>query len=590
MQTPNNKPVKKKKVINVKAWAIGIVILAYIIVMIISSINDCKPTEGQLTYQELIEGIQSGEIVKVNIVKDQNSMTVVKADGSLYDAVNPRSDDFIEKLWSMGVDVSIRKTTTTDAIATLLGTIPLMVVMAIFAIYLSNTIIGGNTKAFTLLKTNDNKTTFDDIRGLSETKKEIQFAVDSIRNYKKINAMGAKTCNGILLEGPPGTGKTMLAKAIANAAGVNFISASGSDFNEMFVGVGAARVRALWELAQTNAPCIIFIDEIDCLGKRRRGGDGASNELSQTLNCLLQKMDGLNKTNGIMVIGATNRKQDLDKALLRPGRFDRQYFIGPPTNKKDRDEIVEMYLSNKKLEDGVTLDKVSKLLVGLTGAEIENTLSEAVYVSFMNDRNGVIGLSDIDDAMMRHITSGVKKEHTSERDKKIVAYHEAGHALVYLLNDIPVSKVSIVPYSTGVGGVTIRDTDDKDEKKLKTFDEYNIDLMVLLAGKIAEEVTFSQHTQGCSNDIQEATKLVYQMITQYGFCNSTLVNQVTLINEGLKLDTENELLEKCNEHLKEINDITTKAITDNIDVLNKIAKDLISKQVLVCPTLADYAD
>lgn len=590
MQTPNNKPVKKKKVINVRAWAIGIVIFAYIIVMAISLAKDCKPTSGQLTYQELIDGIQSGEIVKVNIVKDQNAMTVVKADGSTYDAVNPKSDDFIEKLWSMGAEVNISKTTATDAIATLLGTLPLMVVMAIFAIYLSNTIIGGNTKAFTLLKTNDNKTTFDDIRGLSETKKEIQFAVDSIKNYKKINAMGAKTCNGILLEGPPGTGKTMLAKAIANAAGVNFISASGSDFNEMFVGVGAARVRALWELAQTNAPCIIFIDEIDCLGKRRRGGDGASNELSQTLNCLLQKMDGLNKTNGIMVIGATNRKQDLDKALLRPGRFDRQYFIGPPTNKKDRDEIVEMYLSNKKLEDGVTLDKVSKLLVGLTGAEIENTLSEAVYVSFMNDRNGIIGLSDIDDAIMRHITSGVKKEHTSERDKKIVAYHEAGHTLVYLLNDIPVSKVSIVPYSTGVGGVTIRDTDDKEDKKLKTFDEYNIDLMVLLAGKIAEEVTFGQHTQGCSNDIQEATKLVYQMITQYGFCSSTLVNQVTLINEGLKLDTENDLLEKCNEHLKEINDITTKAITDNIDKLNKIAKDLLNKQVLVCPTLADYDD
>lgn len=584
MAKPNNKPQKKKRIINMRTVLIVVIFVLYIISAIISTVNDCKPISGKISYQEMVELINEGEVKSIQVTKDSNKVTLVKNDGTLLDAVNPKSDNFIEDLLKLGANVEIKQTTVTDSILSLIATLPLMIVMTLLVVYISSSILGGNTKAFSLLKHKDNNITFDDIQGLSETKKEVQFIVEQMKNWKKLGELGARPCKGALLYGPPGTGKTLMAKAIAKEANVNFISCSGSDFNEVFVGLGAARVRQLWELAMTNSPCIIFIDEIDCLGKRRRGGDGATSELNQTLNCLLQRMDGINTLNGIMVIGATNRKDDLDPALLRPGRFDRHYYIGAPDNKKDRDEIVKIYLDTKKCSDDITLDKASKLLVGLTGAEIESALNEAVYVSLQDGRNGIIKLSDIDEAVMRHYTSGVKKEHTSEWDKKVVAYHEAGHALVSLLNDIPISKVSIVPYSSGMGGVTIRDR-DVDESKLKLQSDFEKDLCILLAGKIAEEIIFDEHTQGCCNDIEQATKLVYAMITEYGYNNKTLLNERVLIEEGLKHSLEHSLIEQCNELLNKFDNDTRELIMSNLDKLNKIAEKLLEDKTIVAPTL-----
>ena len=353
----------------------------------------------------------------------------------------------------------------------------------------------------------------------------------------------------------------------------------------MFVGVGAARVRSLFELASSNVPCIVFIDEIDCLGKRRKGGDGASQDHNQTLNSLLQKMDGLNKFNGIMVIGATNRKDDLDAALLRPGRFDKHYYIGAPTNKNDRDELVKLYLDNKKLDSEVTLEKASKLLVGLSGAEVEEALSSAVYVSLQNDRKGVIKLSDIDEAVMQLYTGGIKEDNIGDIDEKITAIHEAGHALVTLLLGIPVSKVSIEPYTGGIGGVTMRDIDIIGDNKLKLKSDYDNDLMIALAGKCAEEIEFGEHTQGCSNDLEKATKTIYEMITADGFNEESLLNQNVLMENGLQSGVNDEIIRVCNNKLFEYNEQTMKILNDNKTLLYKLRDKLLNEKVIVMPTL-----
>lgn len=584
----DHKPTKKKKIINIREVLIGIVLVIYIATAVFTAVKDAVPITGTTSYLEIMDMIDNGTIKSIQITKDSNKMIVYTTDGQVLDAINPKSDTFIEDLMKKGVDIQVQKTSVTDSVTAVLATLPLMLIMAMFVVFLSSTMMGGKTKQFTLLKLKDNKTTFDDIQGLSETKKDVEFVVDQMQNWKTLDMLGARPCKGILLYGPPGTGKTLLARAIANEAKVNFISCSGSDFNEVFVGVGAARVRQLWELALTNAPCIIFIDEIDCLGRRRRGGDGATNELNQTLNCLLQKMDGINSNNGIMVIGATNRKEDLDAALLRPGRFDRQYLVGPPTTKKDRDEIVKIYLDTKQVDAEVTLDKASKLLTGMTGAEIENVLNEAVYVSIRDKRNGIIRLSDIDEATMQTITAGVKKEHSSKRDEQIVAYHEAGHTLVSLLNKIKVSKVSIIPYSSGMGGVTMRDTDDDNDNKLKLKSDFIKDIEILLAGKVAEELIFGEHTQGCSNDIEKATQLVYAMVTEYGFLDDNLMNERVLIENGLKESLEASVITDCNKLLTAINKSVTTKIKENIEVLKAISKELLEHKTLVSPTLEDF--
>ncbi|MBQ2803486.1 MAG: AAA family ATPase, partial [Lachnospiraceae bacterium] len=306
---------------------------------------------------------------------------------------------------------------------------------------------------------------------------------------------------------------------------------------------------------------------------------------NQTLNALLQRMDGLNEANGIMVIGATNRKEDLDPALLRPGRFDRHYYVGAPDNKKDRDEIVEIYLKNKKLDEAVTIEKASKLMVGLTGAEIEQTMNEAVYISLQDNRKGVIKLSDIDEAVMKLHTGGVVKEHTAKRDMQITAIHEAGHTIVSLLEDIEIAKVSIVAYSSGVGGVTVRDMDRTGDIKLKLKSEYEKEIRILLAGKVAEEIKYGEHTQGCVNDIEKATELIYRMVTSYGFDNEALFNINKLEDNGIQNALKNDIIEKCNKELKLYNEQTEKMLREHIEKLDKLVDRLYEEKTIVSPSL-----
>lgn len=576
----SSKPTRQRKPISVQRLVLIVVFTIYIVMQVYIAFQKVKPATGEIGYTELFQMIENEEVDEIAITKEQDYMIVYTKDGEAYDCVNPQSDAFIEELMEAGADIAIQKQSTADAISAILLTLPFVAILALIAIYLSSTIIGGSTKMFTLLKPNQNNTTFDSIKGLGETKKEVKFAVDQLKNWKSLDEIGARPCKGLLLYGPPGTGKTLIARAIANEANVPFISTSGADFSEMFVGVGAARVRSLWNLAMQNSPCIIFIDEIDCMGKRRKGGDAASNDHNQTLNCLLQRMDGLSKVNGVMVIAATNKREELDEALLRPGRFDRHYYIGPPNCRADRDEIVEYYMENKQFEsDDITVEKVSKLMVGLTGAEIEEAMNESVYISLREGRGGKLSLKDIDEAVMKLHTSGVKQDHSSERDTQITAVHEAGHALISILNGLKLAKVSIAPYSGGVGGVTMRDLDVEFDQKLRLKSDLDKDIEVYLAGMLAEEVKFGEHTQGCSNDLEQATKAIYNMVTAYGL-GSRVFNENVLMENGISHLLEAEVVKECDDTLRDYREKTREKLENNKEALFEIA-DLLEKETTV---------
>ena len=416
---------------------------------------------------------------------------------------------------------------------------------------------------------------------MSETKEEVEFAVSQLVHAKELEKFGARPCKGIILEGPPGTGKTLLAKAIAGEAGVPFISTSGADFIEMFVGLGAARVRALWDLALANAPCVVFIDEIDAVGRRRQsGGDAASVESNQTLNALLQRMDGLGVGSGVFVVAATNRIEDLDPALLRPGRFDKHLYIGPPKSKKDRDEVIKVHMKNKKFSEDFDFDKASKLMFGLTGAQIEQVLNEAALISLKNDKK-LITTEDIDSAVMKLLASGVAIKHTSESDRDISAVHEAGHAVANLALGRAVSKVSIMPYSSGIGGITVQDTDDIENKRMKTKSELLNDIKVMLAGQEAERLIFGDTSIGCSNDIEKATMLAFNIVNSFAMTEDSIVNISALSKIGVGIFDNNETVKKINEILLTCRHEVTEILSVNKNAIQKLRDELLQDETVI---------
>lgn len=362
----------------------------------------------------------------------------------------------------------------------------------------------------------DNKVNFEMVAGLDEEKEELEEVVDFLKNPRKYTALGARIPKGLLLEGPPGTGKTLLAKAVAGEAGVPFFSISGSDFVEMFVGVGASRVRDLFENAKKNSPCIVFIDEIDAVARRRGTGmGGGHDEREQTLNQMLVEMDGFGVNEGIIVLAATNRVDILDPAILRPGRFDRKVVVGRP-DVKGREEILNVHVKEKPLADDVDLHRVAQTTSGFTGADLENLMNEAAILAARDDRN-YIRQSDIDRAFIK-IGIGAEKRSkvVSEKDKKITAYHETGHAILFhLLPEVgPVHTVSIIPTGNGAGGYTmpLPERDDLYMTKRRMLEN----IMVSLGGRIAEELVFDDITAGASQDIKQATAIARAMVTQYG--------------------------------------------------------------------------
>lgn len=579
MSKRGNKPkFYRKKVIKWQSLAIWFGIIAVLVSTLYGAWNSSNPLETTMTYNEFMSNVEDGNVVSVKLVESQKTFTATMDNGEKFTIINPDYEDFKKDILTAGVAVEIQKVTALEAVSTAITTLPMLILLFVILWFFIKSFGSQTTTLYKVYKAEE-AVTFDRVAGMSEAKEEVQFAVSQIKNAKRLKELGAKPCKGILLEGPPGTGKTLLAKAIAGEAGVPFISTNGSDFIEMFVGLGAARVRALWEMAELNAPCVLFIDEIDAVGKRRRGaGDSATADANQTLNELLGRMDGLSTTSGVFVVAATNRAEDLDPALVRPGRFDKKIFIGPPKTKKDRDEIVRLYLKNKKISEGTNFDDISRLTFGLSGAEIEQILNESVLVSLQHGRDGIISIEDVDEAAMKLRTSGVAVGQSSEEDREIAAVHEAGHAVVGALLGRKASKVSIRAYNSGVGGLTIRDTDDVENKKILTKTEITDEIKVLLAGRMAEQVLLGSSSAGCSNDIERATQLAYNMLYRFAMNDDYLINPDTLAKLDTNILDTGERVNNVNETLLVINSTVRDLVSNNVDKIRDLADRLKTEE------------
>ncbi len=479
--------------------------------------------------------------------------------------------------------------------------VPLLIVLAVGAFFFMMMNAhsaggGGNSKMMNFGKSRakmsmgDKETTFDKVAGMQEEKQELAEIVDFLKDPGKYNKVGARIPKGVLLEGPPGTGKTLLAKAVAGEAGVPFFSISGSDFVEMFVGVGASRVRDLFEEAKHNAPCIVFIDEIDAVARiRGTGMGGGHDEREQTLNQLLVEMDGFGVNEGIIVLAATNRVDILDPAIMRPGRFDRKVAVSPP-DVKGREEILQVHAKNKPLAEDVDLKQIAQTTAGFTGADLENLLNESA-INAAKEGRGFVVQKDIQDAFVKVGIGTEKKSRViSDKEKKITAYHEAGHAILFhVLPDVgPVYTVSIVPTSSGAAGYTMP-LPEKDEMFL-TKSRMLQDIQVSLGGRIAEELIFGDITTGASSDIKRATKVARRMVTRYGMSENIGVicyddeqgevfigrdlAQAKGHSEAISAEIDKEvksIVDDCYAKAKEI-------ISQHMDVLHACAELLLEKE------------
>ena len=519
----------KNGIKSLAAW----LIIGIIVIVVVTSLieND----NSKMKYSELIANIEAGKVESVKISSDGSTASITlknekneKADRNEKEVNIPSIDsfmDFCEEYIKTG-NLQLEETSQSIwiTILSLITPFGLLIIFFIFWFIMMNnnngqagtkTMTFGKSRARLLNTSEKNRITFDDVAGVDEEKEELEEIVEFLKNPKKFTDMGARIPKGVLLVGQPGTGKTLLAKAVAGEAGVPFFIISGSDFVEMFVGVGASRVRDLFEQAKRNSPCIIFIDEIDAVGRQRGAGlGGGHDEREQTLNQLLVEMDGFSANEGVIVLAATNRPDVLDKALLRPGRFDRQIVVGAP-DVKAREQILEVHSKKKRLSDDVDLRVIAKNTSGFAGADLENVLNEAALLAARRNLTE-IGMKEIEDAMVK-VTMGPEKKNKvrSDHEKKLVAYHEAGHAVVsrFLPTQDPVHEISIVPRGMAGGYTMYRPTEDKSFMSKTAMEEQ---IVSLLGGRVAESLILNDISTGASNDIERATQIARSMVTVYG--------------------------------------------------------------------------
>ena len=587
----------KKDDMNKKSLMI-MVILA-IAVMIIAQMLSGKiasASQKEVTYTEFMQDVKDGKVTKVELDSDRIYYEVKNQKNVKYYTGNVQDERLYEELDNAGVTYS-RKVidTTTYVMSSILSfVLPTVLMVAVMMIFYRFAFKGGggvmgvgksNAKLYVQDKTG---VTFQDVAGQEESKESLREIVDFLHNPEKYTKIGAKLPKGALLVGPPGTGKTLLAKAVAGEAGVPFFSLSGSDFVEMFVGVGASRVRDLFKQAQQNAPCIIFIDELDAIGKSRDSRFGGNDEREQTLNQLLAEMDGFDSSKGIIILAATNRPEILDKALLRPGRFDRRIIVERP-DLKGRIDVLKVHAKNVCMDETVDFKEIALATSGAVGSDLANIINEAALLAVRNGRNAV-SQSDLFESVEVVIAGKAKKDHVlSAEERRIVSYHEVGHALVAALqkNTEPVQKITIIPRTMGALGYVMQVPEE--EKYLMSEKQIREELVTMLAGRAAESIVFDSVTTGASNDIEQATKLARAMITQYGMSEKFgLIGLTTVEDQYLggraTLNcgeaTAAEIDQEVMKILKAAYDQALALLADNRDCLDKIAAFLIERETI----------
>jgi cell division protease FtsH len=581
-------------------------LLAIVVVSLATAFFDKQPQRGEtLRYSQFIEQVQEGKIEKVQISADRRIARVRTPNSSSYSIVNlPDDRDLINILTQNKVDISVLPQSDDGILLKALSSLlfPVLLLVGLFFLLRraqngpgSQAMNFGKSKARVQMEP-QTQVTFGDVAGIDQAKLELSEVVDFLKNADRFTAVGAKIPKGVLLVGPPGTGKTLLARAVAGEAGVPFFSISGSEFVEMFVGVGASRVRDLFEQAKANAPCIVFIDEIDAVGRQRGAGLGGGNdEREQTLNQLLTEMDGFEGNTGIIIIAATNRPDVLDAALLRPGRFDRQVVVDRP-DYAGRLEILNVHARGKTLAKDVDLEKIARRTPGFTGADLSNLLNEAAILAARRNLTE-ISMDEVNDAIDRVLAGPEKKDRVmSEKRKELVAYHEAGHALVgALMPDYdPVQKISIIPRGRAGGLTWFTPSEDRMDSGLYSRAYLQNQMAVALGGRIAEEIIFGEEevTTGASNDLQQVARVARQMVTRFGMSDRlgpvALGRQQGNMFLGRDIAAERDFSEETAAAIDdEVRNLVDQAyrrakavLTGNRHVLDKLAQMLIEKETV----------
>ena len=582
------------------------IFFAIVFLAIFLIINFANNKVNTLTYDEFMKALDSEEITEMTVTTRGSAYTYqIKGKLSDYEenetftAVLPLSDEVMKKIVAASDENDFKLTVEPDPessslLIILVNFLPIVIVLGFGFWFFNRQMAGGKSsmdfgKSRAKLNSEDNKVTFKDVAGLKEEKEEVKELIDFLRSPKKFQKLGARIPKGVLLFGPPGTGKTLLAKAVAGEADVPFYFISGSDFVELFVGVGASRVRDMFQQAKRTAPCLIFIDEIDAVGRQRGSGiGGGHDEREQTLNQLLTEMDGFGANEGIIIIAATNRPDVLDPALLRPGRFDRQITVSLP-DIKGREEILGVHARNKKLGKGVTLENLAKRTPGFSGADLENLLNEAALLAVRRNKDEIT-MSEVDEATDRVLMGPAKTSRKyTENDRKLVAYHEAGHAVVglKLANASDVEKVTIIPRGTA-GGYNMM---LPQEKLCNTKNDLLEQITGLLGGRASEEVTFGEITTGAQNDFEKATKIARAMVTEYGMSDlgplqfeqqsgSVFLGRDYNKPQHFSNEVANEIDMEMRKIINKCHEDATKIIKQNKDLLKLIAETLLEYETL----------
>lgn len=582
-----------------------LLIFLFGIMIIFSTLNK---EVHEITYGEFTDAVEKKQVKEINVTP-RSRASIYTISGKLKDYKSnetftfnmPLTNETMVKLLEAEDKNGFKMTTTTDPESStlllfIMNVLPMVLLIGL-GFYFITRQMGGNNKSMDFgkskarLTTGEGKITFEEVAGLTEEKEEVSELIDFLKNPKKFQKMGARIPKGVLLVGPPGTGKTLLAKAVAGEANVPFYFISGSEFVELFVGVGASRVRDMFKQAKQNAPCLIFIDEIDAVGRQRGAGlGGGHDEREQTLNQLLTEMDGFGANEGIIIIAATNRPDVLDPALLRPGRFDRQITVNLP-DAKGREEILKVHAKGKTFAKDVTMKNVAKRTVSFSGADLENLLNEAALLTVRRNKNAIT-MDEIDEAQDRVLMGPAKvTRKISDNEAKITAYHEAGHAIIGLklngANDV--HKITIIPRGPALGYNMML---PKEDRVLATKKDLLEEIAGLLGGRVAEELLFNEKTSGASNDIERATKVARAMVTEYGMSDLGPIQFESQESSNVFLGRDynkkqnfssavaNEVDEEVRKIILGQYEVAKKLIKDNMDLLELIAQSLLKYETI----------